>query len=112
MAHSYRTFVRSGVSTKPGQDQVFNPGEYVEGSSTILYALLLAGLSWIFGRAMYWISVGLNLAFVALANGRLKTAVVCGAAVAVVSVPYLLWRHSYYGDFLRNTYYAKVARTL
>jgi arabinofuranosyltransferase len=191
-----------------GHGLVFNPGEYVEGYSTFLYVMVLAGLARVFGQAMYPLSVGLNLAFAGLAllcffhqiqarfgrrnaniavfllalcpplwlavasgletplvlclqlaawlaadrvvvspsrvtayllsavlllltlaradgfvfvgivlaylavNGRLKMALGCGLAVAVLSAPYVFWRLSYYNDFLPNTYYAKVAGTV
>lgn len=204
---AYITY-RYVVNFLGGHGLVFNPGEYVEGYSTFLYVLLLAGLASVFGPAMYPLSVGLNLVFAELAllcfflhiqgrfgrrnasiaaillalcpplwlavasglettlvlflqlavwlaadrvvrsrsvsmpyllsaglvllmlaradgfvfvgivlaylamNGRLKTAAGCGLVVAVFSAPYFLWRHSYYGDFLPNTYYAKVAGTI
>jgi arabinofuranosyltransferase len=44
-----------------GHGLVFNPGEHVEGYSTLLYVLLLAALSLPFRRALYPLSVGVNL---------------------------------------------------
>jgi hypothetical protein len=62
-------------------------------------------------RADGFVFVGIALVYLAV-NGRLKVAAGCGLAVAVLVAPYFLWRYSYYGAFLPNTYYAKVAGTV
>jgi hypothetical protein len=45
----------------------------------------------------------------AVARPRWKSAVLYGAAVALVVAPFLAWRVAYYGDLFPNTYYAKSA---
>ena len=43
-----------------------------------------------------------------VATRRFRVAAALSATVAGVMIPYLLWRHQYYGDWLPNVYYAKV----
>jgi len=58
---------------------------------------------------------GALLAVVALAyvtwagRPRVGATLACAAVLAAVGVPYALWKLSYYGDLLPNTYYAKSA---
>ncbi len=72
--------------------------------SIVLVLLILA-------RADGFVFVGIVLAYLAV-NGRLRGALGYGLSVAILSAPYVFWRHSYYNDFLPNTYYAKVAGTV
>lgn len=47
-----------------------------------------------------------------LLKGKYKALIWCGVAFGGVTVAYILWRYSYYGYFLPNTYYAKVSGPL
>jgi arabinofuranosyltransferase len=47
-----------------------------------------------------------------LLKGRYKTLAWCAVTFGVVTIAYVMWRYSYYGYFLPNTYYAKVSGPL
>jgi hypothetical protein len=44
-----------------------------------------------------------------LLRSRTRAALQAGCLLAAAAVPYFMWRYSYYGYFLPNTYYAKVS---
>ena len=81
------------------------------GSVRAAYVLPAVLVLLVLARADGFVFAGIVLLYLAV-NGRFKAAVGCGVVVAALSIPYLIWRHGYYGDFLPNTYYAKVAGTL
>lgn len=102
----------------------------LSGLETVPFALLVLAASIMFlherrRRRAHWVS-GLLFAGVALlrADGflflfpavvlaalqperRTRALVTLGVAFAVVAVPYAIWRWSFYGSLLPNTYYAK-----
>ena len=57
-------------------------------------AVVVFGVSWI--------------SCVILSERKWRDAVIAGLAFSLIFGSFLLWRHSYYGYFLPNTYYAKV----
>ncbi len=47
-----------------------------------------------------------------LLKGKRRSAIYCALSLLIAGSAYFLWRYSYYGDFLPNTYYAKVSGSL
>lgn len=50
---------------------------------------------------------GVLIAWVALADKRLRRLRLLGAAPLAIPLLHVLWRHAFYGEWLPNTYYAK-----
>lgn len=54
-------------------------------------------------------ALAVGLTIVAIGPRKIRDGAVLTAGFAIVWVPFVLWRMSYYGDFYPNTYYAKSA---
>jgi arabinofuranosyltransferase len=59
--------------------------------------------------AIFGMLAGASAVFASLRQRRLGPAMAFALPGLVLFVPFLLWRHAYYGDWLPNTFYAKSA---
>jgi arabinofuranosyltransferase len=77
------------------------------GTSRVLAGSLLGSLLLV--RPEAWLVAGVVLVALGKRDGPRRLVAVAGPCGAIATAQ-LLWRHAYYGDWLPNTYYAKVGQ--